>query len=124
MLFALLADAVVVVHAAFVVFAVAGGLLVLRWPRLGWAHLPAAAWAALIEFRGWICPLTPLENRLRRAAGGTGYETGFVEHYLTPVLYPEGLTRSHQVVLGFAVLAINLAVYLLLARRLARRRSR
>jgi hypothetical protein len=117
-----LADAVVVVHALFVVFVVLGGLAVLRWPRLVWAHLPAAAWGALIEFAGWICPLTPLEKRLRLLAGEAAYEGGFIEHYLLPILYPPGLTRGTQVVLGLVVLAINLAVYGLLLRRWAARR--
>jgi hypothetical protein len=92
----LLADLVVVVHLGFVAFVVAGGLLVLRWPRLAWAHLPCAVWGALIEFAGWVCPLTPLENDLRRLGGEAGYEGGFVERYLTSVLYPHGLTRTHQ----------------------------
>ena len=106
-----LADLVVVAHAAFVLFVVAGGFLVLRWPRLAWLHLPAAAWGALIEFAGWICPLTPLENRLRRLGGEAGYAGGFVEEYLLAVLYPSGLTRTHQLVLGALVLGVNLAVY-------------
>ncbi len=124
MVYRVLADAVVVVHALFVVFVVLGGLAVLRWPRLAWAHLPAAAWGALIEFAGWICPLTPLEKRLRALAGEAAYEGGFIEHYLLPILYPPGLTRGTQVVLGLVVLAINLAVYgLLLYRWSARRRG-
>lgn len=122
MLYRVLADAVVVIHALFVVFVVLGGLAVLRWPRLAWAHLPAAAWGALIEFAGWICPLTPLEKRLRLLAGQAAYEDGFIEHYLLPILYPPGLTRGTQVVLGLVVLAINLAVYALLSRRWAIRR--
>jgi hypothetical protein len=116
--YGLLADAVVVLHLAFVTFVVAGGLLVLRWPRLAWAHVPTAAWGALIEFGGWICPLTPLENHLRRLAGQAGYEGGFVERYLLAALYPQGLSRTHQVVLGALVLLVNLLVYGLLIRRL------
>jgi hypothetical protein len=107
----LLADLVVVVHLLFVVFVVAGGLLVLRRPRLAWLHVPAAVWGALIEFAGWICPLTPLENRLRRLGGEAGYEGGFVDEYLLAILYPSGLTRTHQIVLGALVLVLNLAVY-------------
>ena len=107
----LLADLVVVAHLLFVLFVVAGGLLVLRWPRLAWLHVPAAVWGALIEFAGWICPLTPLENRLRRLGGEAGYEGGFVEEYLLAILYPAGLTRTHQLVLGALVLALNLGVY-------------
>jgi len=119
MAYRILADLVVGLHAAFVVFVVVGGLLALRWPRVAMLHLPAAVWGALIEFRGWICPLTPLEKSLRAAAGQAGYEGGFIEHYLLPVLYPSGLTRGVQLVLGTAVVAINLAVYgyLMLRRR-------
>jgi hypothetical protein len=122
-LYRLSADAVVVIHALFVVFVVLGGLIVLRWPRLAWFHLPAAAWGALIEFGGWICPLTPLEKWLRSSAGGPAYEGGFIEHYLLPILYPAGLTREAQIVLGLVVLAVNLAIYGYLARRLYRQRS-
>jgi len=106
-----LADALLVVHFAFVLFVVAGGLLVLRWPLLAWLHLPAALWGAAIEFAGFICPLTPLEKAWRRAAGGQGYQGGFIEHYITATLYPTGLTRTIQVVLGLFVLAINGWVY-------------
>lgn len=123
MLYRILADAVVVVHALFVVFVVLGALAVLRWPRLAWLHLPAAAWGALIEFGGWICPLTPLEKHLRLRAGEAAYEGGFIEHYLLPILYPPGLTRSAQIILGLLVVAINLAVYGALLRRRTRRRA-
>src|SRR5512144_911769 len=102
MLYQRLADLVVVIHFAFVLFVVLGAFLVLRWPRLAWVHLPAAVWGVLIEYAGWICPLTPLEHWLRRAAGESGYEGGFVEHYIIPVLYPLGLTRMTQWVLGTA----------------------
>ncbi|UCF18947.1 MAG: DUF2784 domain-containing protein [Gemmatimonadota bacterium] len=117
-----LADFAVVVHLAFVVFAVGGALLVLRWRRVIWLHLPAMVWAALIEYAGWICPLTPLENRLRTLGGEYGYSGGFIDHYLLPVLYPRGLTRGAQVVLGSLVVAINLAIYgwLIWRRRWAR----
>lgn len=107
----LLADLVVVAHLAFVAFVVAGGTLVLRWPRLAWAHVPAAAWGALVALAGWVCPLTPLENDLRRLGGEGGYAGGFVERYLVGVLYPSGLTRAHQAALGLLVLAVNGAVY-------------
>jgi hypothetical protein len=116
-----LADGVALLHLAFVLFVVLGGFLVLRWPRLAWLHLPAAAWGALIEFGGWICPLTPLENRLRRAAGGSGYEGGFLERYVFGLLYPEGLTRRHQLVLGVLVLLLNTAIYGCLTWRRRRR---
>lgn len=105
------ADAIVALHFAFVLFVVLGGLLVLRWPRVVWLHVPAVIWGALVEFTGWICPLTPLENRLRRAAGETGYQGDFIAHYVLPVLYPNGLTRTDQLLLGGAALAINLVIY-------------
>jgi hypothetical protein len=113
----ILADAVLVLHFAFIAFAVLGGLAVPRWPRLGWLHLPVVAWAAGIEFLGKICPLTPLENRLRGLGGEAGYPGGFIEHYLTALIYPAGLTRGVQIALGALVLAVNLAVYLRLFRR-------
>ena len=117
------ADALVILHAAFVLFVVAGGALVWRWPRLAWLHVPAALWGAAVELFGWICPLTPLENELRVRAGAEGYRGGFVEYYLLPVLYPEGLTRTAQLVLGGIVLALNVALYtaLVLRRRNATR---
>ena len=110
----LAADAVLALHLAFVVFVVFGGLLVLRTPRIAWLHLPAAAWGALIEFSGWICPLTPLEVALRRRAGEAGYGGDFVEHYLVALIYPAGLTRELQVSIGAAVLLINLVLYFVL----------
>jgi hypothetical protein len=119
MAYRILADLVVGVHALFVVFVVFGGLLALRWPWAAAAHLPAAVWGTLIEFRGWVCPLTPLENSLRASAGEAGYEGGFIEHYLLPVLYPMGLTRGVQLVFGSLVIAVNLVVYgLVLWRRM------
>ncbi|WP_187672608.1 DUF2784 domain-containing protein [Zestomonas carbonaria] len=121
MLYRLLADAVVLVHGLFILFVIAGGLLALRWPRLAWLHLPAAAWGALVELRHWICPLTPLENHLRRAAGEAGYAGGFVEQYLIPLIYPAGLTPQVQVWLGIAVLLINALVYLAVLLRWRRR---
>jgi hypothetical protein len=107
----ILAEVVVGLHVGFVLFVLLGGLLALRWPRVAWLHLPAAVWGALIEVAGWICPLTPLENRLRRASGTSEYAGGFVEHYVLPVLYPTGLTRGVQYVLGAGVLLVNAAVY-------------
>lgn len=121
MIYRFLADIVVVIHLAFVLFAVVGGLLVLRWTWLAWAHLPAVAWAALIEFVGWVCPLTPLERSLRRRAGGVGYEGGFIEHYILPILYPSDLTRGLQIVLGVFVLVVNVLIYAWIARRLRTR---
>jgi hypothetical protein len=119
MLFRLAADAVIVVHAAFIAFVVLGGLLVARWPRLVWAHIPAAVWGAFIEFAGWICPLTPLENELRYRGGLTRYEGDFVERYLLPVLYPEHLSRDIQFVLGAFVVVLNVAAYWYVVRRAA-----
>lgn len=100
-----------IVHLLFVVFVIAGGFLVWRWRRLIWAHVPCAVWGALIEFAGWICPLTPLENALRRAAGQEGYTGGFVEHYLIPVLYPSDWSLELRVILGSLVVAVNLVAY-------------
>jgi hypothetical protein len=120
MAYRILADLVLGVHALFVVFVVAGGLLALRWPWVAAVHLPAAVWGTLIEFGGWICPLTPLEKSLRASAGQAGYEGGFIEHYLLPVLYPAGLSQGVQIVLGSLVIAVNLVVYGLLLRRAAR----
>ncbi len=111
MLYSLLADSIVVVHALFVLFVIAGSFLVIRWRWIAWIHVPAAVWGALIEFQGWICPLTPLENDLRRLAGEGGYRGGFVETYLLRWLYPEGLTRSTQVWLGILVIVINVIGY-------------
>ena len=112
-----LAGLAVLAHMAFVLFVVLGGLLVLRWPRAAWAHLPAALWGALIEFGGWICPLTPVEVWLRKRGGEAGYRGGFVEHHLLPLLYPGPLTRGAQVALGLAVVGVNLAVYAWVWRR-------
>ena len=111
MAYRILADLVVGLHALFVVFVVAGGLLALRWPWVAAAHLPAAVWGALIEFRGWVCPLTPLEKSLRAAAGEAGYQGGFIEHYLLPAMYPAGLSRGVQLVLGLLVIGVNVLVY-------------
>jgi cytochrome b subunit of formate dehydrogenase len=104
-------DLLLLIHGAFVLFVIAGGLLVLRWPLVAWVHVPAALWGAAIEFGGFICPLTPLENAWRRAAGQQAYEGGFIEHYITAALYPTGLTRTMQLVLGMLVLAVNGWVY-------------
>jgi hypothetical protein len=117
----LLADATVALHLAFVVFVVAGGLLVLRWPRLAWLHVPAALWGAFIEFAGWICPLTPLENWLRQRGGGQAYDASFVEHYLIPLLYPDALSRDVQWLLGTLVLVINVTFYAVVVQRHRRR---
>ena len=117
MAYRLLADLVLVVHFAFIVFVVAGGWLVLRRPMLAWLHLPAVVWGALVEFSGWICPLTPLEVFFLRRSGAAGYSGGFIEHYLSPVIYPDGLTPAMQTLLGAAVVVINGLVYAQLLRR-------
>ncbi|HZI40373.1 MAG TPA: DUF2784 domain-containing protein, partial [Gemmatimonadaceae bacterium] len=111
MLFRFGADAVLVLHFAFVLFVIFGGVLALRWPRLAWVHIPVALYGATIEFVGFICPLTPLENSLRRAGGEAGYAGGFIDHYITATLYPSGLTRAIQLWLGAGVLLLNGSVY-------------
>jgi hypothetical protein len=117
MVFRILADATVVLHFVFILFVLLGGVLVAHWPRAAWIHLPAAGWGAFVEFAGWICPLTPLENWLRRHGGGPAYTTSFVEYYLVPVLYPSSLPRELQWGLGGLVLVVNVAVYLVVLRR-------
>ena len=116
-IYGFLADLVVTIHLAFVVFVAGGGLLTFRWTRVAWIHVPAMAWGVLIEWMGWVCPLTPLENWLRVRAGGGGYEGQFVEHHLLPVLYPAALTRDWQVGLGLLVLVVNGLVYGAVIRR-------
>jgi hypothetical protein len=119
-----LAELVFALHLGFIAFAVVGALAALRWPRLAWLHVPAAAWAVWIELSGWICPLTPLENALRVRAGQAGYSGGFVAHYLVPLIYPAGLTPAIQLALGLGVLALNLALYAWVIRRARARGSR
>jgi len=119
MIYRALADFVVLLHMAFVLFAALGSVLVFKWRRVAWFHIPAALWAALIEFVGWVCPLTPLENWLRRQGGQAGYQTGFIERYLLHVIYPAPFSRSLHVVLGFLVLGVNLAIYWWIWRRSA-----
>ncbi len=119
-LYRLVANAVVVFHALFILFVVLGGFIAWRWRWVAALHIPCALWGMLIEYRGWICPLTPLENTLRERAGQQGYSGGFVEHYLLPAIYPSGLTPRIQAVLGTAVLVINAVAYTLLIRRLTR----
>jgi hypothetical protein len=116
-IFRSLADLTLVLHFAFVVFVVLGGLLALRWRRLAFIHVPIAIYGVVIEVVGFICPLTPLEVWLRRRGGQAGYEGGFVEHYITAALYPSGLTREIQWILAGAVLLINVVVYRIWWRR-------
>lgn len=118
-----LADLTLVIHLAFLLFVILGGFLVLRWPRVAWVHIPVALYGATIEFLGFICPLTPLEIWLRQRGGEAGYEGGFIEHYITAAIYPTGLTREIQLMLGIAVLAINGIVYTIWMRRRKARRA-
>ena len=118
----LAADAVVLFHFCFVLFVVLGGLLALRWPQVAWVHLPCALWGALVEWTGFICPLTPLEKWLRVKAGLDAYEGGFIARYMLSLLYPAGLTRGIQIALGVALLTLNLAIYAALWLRRAPRR--
>lgn len=111
MIYRLLADAVLLLHLAFIVFVVFGAFLVWRFPRLAWLHLPAVAWGAFVELAGYPCPLTPLENHFRRLSGAAGFGGGFVEHYLVPTIYPQDLLREGQIALGIAVIVINVVAY-------------
>ena len=111
MIWRALADLVILIHLAFVVFVIVGGFFVSRWRWLPWVHLPAVAWAVILEFSGRICPLTPLENLLRQASGEAGYAGGFLEHYLVQVVYPVGLTPEIQTYIGIGVLLINGIAY-------------
>lgn len=123
MLDRVLADAVVVFHLAFIAFAFAGGLLVLRWRRVMALHLPAVVWATLVELMHWRCPLTPLENFFRLRGGEAGYAEGFVEHYIEPIVYPSGLTPAIQVMIGCGVFVINAIVYTIILARWRRGRN-
>jgi hypothetical protein len=111
MIYRFLADCVVAFHGAYVVFVVFGALLALKWPRVLWIHAPAAIWGVLIEFAGWVCPLTPVENHLRALAGEAGYSGDFIEHYILRALYPHGLTPTVRYVLGTFALLVNVATY-------------
>lgn len=122
MVYTLAADLIVIIHAAFVLFVVFGGLLVLRWRRLAAVHLIAVFWGALVEFAGLICPLTPLENQFRELAREAIYHDDFINHYITELLYPAGLTRRMQIALGATVLIVNGAVYGRLLALISRRR--
>jgi len=111
MFYKLAADVVVIIHLGFVLFVVAGALLVFRWRWIVLLHLPAVVWGVLLEFRGWLCPLTPLEQRLRVAGGEAGYSGGFVEQYILPILYPAGLNSSLQIAMGTFVIGVNILLY-------------
>lgn len=116
MLWRILADLTLLFHLIFIIFVIVGGFLAIRWPGMAWVHLPAMVWGVAIEFAGWICPLTPLENWLLRAGGQAGYSGGFIERYLLPVIYPTHLTPEMQIYLGAGVLFINLIAYALFFR--------
>jgi len=122
MIYRVAADAVVLLHLLFILFALLGGLLALKWRWLVWLHLPALVWGAMVELYHLYCPLTPLENRLRHAAGDAGYSGGFIEHHLIPLIYPSALTPQLQLWLAGVLVAVNLLVYLGLALWLMRRR--
>ena len=117
----ILADAVLLLHLAFVLFVLFGGLLALKWPKAIWLHLPAAAWGVFVEFSGWVCPLTPLEIRLREQSGASGYTGDFIGHYLQALLYPESLNRNTQLIFGTVALLVNGATYFWLWRSGRRR---
>jgi len=123
MLYQFFADTVVLIHLAFTIFVLFGGLLIFFRVWIIWFHIPAVIWGAVIEFSGRICPLTPLENWLRIKGGGDGYTGGFIEQYIIPVLYPAGLTREIQVILGIMVVIINMIVYGIFFAKLIRRKK-
>jgi hypothetical protein len=118
MLYRFLADAIIIIHLIFILFVILGGLLALRNKRWSIVHLPAVIWAAAIEFKGWICPLTPLENLFRAKGGNAIYQGDFIEHYLLPIIYPADLTRGLQIVFGLSVIIINIAVYVWVLNRI------
>ena len=120
MLKLLTADLIVLIHFAFILFVIFGGFLAMKWRKVIWLHMPAAVWGVLIEFYGWICPLTILENQLRRDNNNGAYSTGFIEHYIIPVIYPEGLTPEIQIILGIVVIVVNLFIYTLVFKKWVR----
>ena len=117
MLYRIAADALVLLHLAFILLVLFGGLLVLRWRPALLLHVPALGWGLAVEGLHLECPLTDWENRMRLAAGDAGYHGGFVEHYLWPLIYPVGLTPQIQLLLGGVVLLLNLAIYGYVIRR-------
>ena len=116
-MYGILAGVIIVAHFLFIAFVATGGLFVLRWPRLAWVHLPAVVWGVVVELTGWICPLTPLENYLRRLGGSSSYSGDFIEQYLIPVIYPANLTAATQYILGGLVIVVNLILYFLVIRK-------
>ena len=120
MVYKLLADFVVLLHLAFIIFVIFGGLLALKNVKWAWLHVPAAVWGGLVEFAGWICPLTPLENWFYIQGGAGTYQERFIAHYLLPIIYPTELTRNVQIILGAGVVLINLTIYSLVIYKRAR----
>jgi hypothetical protein len=111
MLYRLLADLILVMHLGFIIFVVAGGLLALKWRWMPFVHLPAVAWGVFVELAGKVCPLTPFENVLRESAGASGYEGGFIEHYLIPLIYPGEPSRHLPILLAALVVVANVIAY-------------
>ena len=118
-----MADFLVIIHFTFIVFVVSGGVLIFKWKWIIYLHIPAVIWAALIEFKGWICPLTPWEKQLREAGGEAGYTGGFIEHYIIPIIYPDKLTVELQIMFGVAVIVINIVIYSLVFYRFIKRKK-
>lgn len=123
MIAGLVADIIVLAHLGFILFVALGGILVVKWGKVAFLHLPCALWGMLIAWGGWICPLTPLEMHFRQLAGQAGYTGGFVDHYVMPIVYPEGLTRGMQIAFGVTILTVNLLVYARVLVKRARRRK-
>ena len=123
MIYRLAADLLLLIHLFFIAVVVLGGLVVLRRPGLAWIHIPVVAWGFTVELLGWICPLTPLEQKMRAAAGDGGYSGGFIDHYLVPLIYPDGMTTGTRVIFAALVVSINLAIYLRLWRKMRKLRS-
>lgn len=122
MLYKLLADLTVLMHLAFILFVVLGGLFVLRWKKVMWVHIPIAIWGVVVEYFDILCPLTPLENHFRELSGNVTYETGFIEQYIIPVMYPAGLNRNLQFILGSLVIVFNICIYLLVFTKMFKRK--
>jgi hypothetical protein len=123
MILRILADTVLVVHFSFIIFTLFGGLLALVGRTAIWFHIPVVLWSSVVNLAGWVCPLTPLENRLRELAGQAGYEGGFVEHYLMEVIYPGGMTRDLELTAGISVLVWNVLLYAYVLHRQRRKKS-
>ena len=123
MIYSFLADLLVLFHLVFILYVIAGALLIFKWPKTLWVHLPACFWGMTVEFSGWICPLTPWEIHLRRLAGEEGYTGSFIEHYLIPIIYPSGLNRGIQMLMGSIVLIVNLSLYTLILIKKRKRKT-